>query len=56
MYNNKKVESIGVLLYYIYYRIYLNLFKRSFSSLRAKAIIKTIEEIKKIYYKITIYL
>jgi hypothetical protein len=55
-YNNKKAESTGVLPHYAYYRIYLNLFKRSFPSLRAKAAIKTAEEIKKVYYKITIHL
>jgi hypothetical protein len=55
-YNNKKAESIGVLPYYAYYRTHPNLFKRSFPSLRAKAAIKTAEEIKKVYYEITTHL
>ena len=49
VYNNKKVELTDILLFYTYYRKYLNLFKKSYSSIKAKVAIKIAKEIKKIY-------
>jgi hypothetical protein len=52
-YNNKSSETTGKTLYFVNYRKYLNLFKRTLPSLRAKAAIKSAEEIKKIYKEIS---
>jgi hypothetical protein len=52
-YNNKALEATGQTPYFANYRKYLNLFKRTLSSLRAKAAIKSAEEIKKIYKEIS---
>jgi transposase InsO family protein len=48
-YNNKQLEATGQTLYFANYRRNPNLFQRIFPSLRAKAAIKTVEEIKAIY-------
>jgi hypothetical protein len=52
-YNNKSLEATGKTPYFANYRKYLNLFKRTLPSLRAKAAIKSAEEIKKIYKEIS---
>jgi hypothetical protein len=52
-YNNKSLEATGKTLYFANYRKYLNFFKRILPSLRAKAAIKSAEEIKKIYKEIS---
>jgi hypothetical protein len=52
-YNNKVLEATGQTLYFANYRKHPNLFKRTLPSLRAKAAIKSTEEIKKIYKEIS---
>jgi hypothetical protein len=46
-YNNKLLESTGQTLFYANYRRYLNLFTRTFPSVKAKAAIATAEELMK---------
>jgi hypothetical protein len=55
-YNNKSSEATGQTLYFANYRKYLNLFKKTLPSLRAKAAIKSAEEIKKIHEEISLKL
>jgi hypothetical protein len=55
-YNNKTLEATGQILYFVNYRKYLNLFKRTLPSLRAEAAIKLAEEIKKIHKEISLKL
>jgi hypothetical protein len=52
-YNNKSLEATGKTLYFANYGKYLNLFKRILPSLRAEAVMKSAEEIKKIYEEIS---
>jgi hypothetical protein len=52
-YNNKASEATGQTPYFANYRKYPNLFKRMLPSPRAKAAIKSAEEIKKIYEEIS---
>jgi hypothetical protein len=46
-YNNKLSESTGQTLFYANYRRHLNLFTRTFPSIKAEAAIATAEELKK---------
>jgi hypothetical protein len=55
-YNNKTLEATGQTLYFANYRKYLNLFKRTLPSPKAKAAIKSAEKIKKIHKKISLKL
>jgi hypothetical protein len=52
-YNNKALEAIGQILYFANYGKHLNLFERTLLSLRAKAAMKSAEEMKKIYEEIS---
>jgi hypothetical protein len=55
-YNNKALEATGQTPYFANYGKYLNLFKRILPSPKAKAAIKSAEEIKKIYKEISLKL
>jgi hypothetical protein len=50
------LEATGQTLYFVNYRKYPNLFKRTLPSLKAKAAIKSAEEIKEIYKGISLKL
>jgi hypothetical protein len=52
-YNNKALEATGQTPYFANYRKYLNLFERTLPSPKAKAAMKSAEEIKKIYEEIS---
>jgi hypothetical protein len=52
-YNNKSSEATGKTLYFANHRKHPNLFERTLPSLRAKAAMKSAEEIKKIYKEIS---
>jgi hypothetical protein len=46
-YNNKLLESTGQTLFYANYRRHLNLFTRTFPSIKAEAATATAKELKK---------
>jgi hypothetical protein len=52
-YNNKALEAISQTPYFANYRKHPNLFERILPSLKAKAAIKSAEEIKKIHKEIS---
>jgi hypothetical protein len=52
-YNNKSLEAMGKTPYFANYGKHLNLFKRTLPSLRAEAVMKSAEEMKKIYKEIS---
>jgi hypothetical protein len=49
VYNNKLLESIRQTLFYANYRRYLNLFIRTFPSLKTEVAIATADELKEVY-------
>jgi molybdopterin converting factor small subunit len=51
-YNNKLLEAISTTLYFANYRTHLNLFTRTLLHLKAEAVVKTADKLRRVYLEL----